>query len=160
MVSALVDLAKLNSWNLSMMSLLTWKMENKQIFWSWIFQKLLTRSHTLLLHKLYYYGIHGELNSWIQDFLSNRKQAVVLEDEKSDYVAVESGVPQGSVLGPSLFLYYINDIPAGLTSTIRLFADETIAYLAIKSNRLTYTTARPRQTVKLGKKLENGIPPR
>ena len=50
MVSALVDLAKLNSWNLSMMSLLTWKMENKQIFWSWIFQKLLTRSHTLLFY--------------------------------------------------------------------------------------------------------------
>ena len=47
---ALVDLAKLNSWNLSMMSLLTWKMENKQIFWSWIFQKLLTRSHTLFIY--------------------------------------------------------------------------------------------------------------
>ena len=61
-------------------------------------------SHSLLLHKLHYYGIQGELNSWIQNFLSNRKQAVVLEDEKSDYVAVESGVPQGSVLGPSLLL--------------------------------------------------------
>ncbi|XP_071145327.1 uncharacterized protein [Mytilus edulis] len=53
---------------------------------------------------------------------------------KSEYVAVESGVPQGSVLGPSLFLYYINDIPTGLTSTARLFADDTIVYLAIKSN--------------------------
>ena len=60
-----------------------------EIFWSWIFQKLLTRSHTLLLHKLHYYGIPGELNSWIQNFLSNRKQAVVLEGDKSDYVAVE-----------------------------------------------------------------------
>jgi hypothetical protein len=94
-------------------------------------------SHSLLLHKLHYYGIQGELNSWIQNFLSNRKQAVVLEGDKSDYryVAVESGVPHGSVLEPSLFLYYINDIPAGLQSTIRLFADDTIAYLAIKSNR-------------------------
>ena len=92
-------------------------------------------SHSLLLHKLHYYGIQGELNSWIQNFLSNRKQAVVLEGEKSDYVAVESGVPQDSILEPSLFLYYINDIPAGLTSTIRLFADDTISYLAIKSNR-------------------------
>ena len=119
-----------------MMSLLTWKMENKQIFWLWIFQKAFDKvSHSLLLHKLHYYGIQGELNSWIENLLSNRKQAVVLEDEKSDYVAVESGIPQGSVLGPSLFLYYINDIPAGLTSTIRLFSDDTIAYLAIKSNR-------------------------
>ena len=94
-------------------------------------------SHSLLLHKLHYYGIQGELNSWIQNFLFNRKQAVVLEGDKSDYryVAVESGVPQGSVLEPILFLYYINDIPAGLLSTMRLFADDTIAYLAIKSNR-------------------------
>jgi hypothetical protein len=59
----------------------------------------------------------GVCISWIENLLSNRKQAVVLEGEKSDYVAVESGIPQGSVLGPSLFLYYINDIPAGLTST-------------------------------------------
>jgi hypothetical protein len=46
-----------------------------------------------------------------------------------------SGVPQGSLLGPSLFLFYINDIPDGMTSTVRLFADDTIAYLTIKSNR-------------------------
>ena len=52
----------------------------------------------------------------------------------SDYVPVQSGVPQGSVLGPSLLLFYINDIPVGLDTTIRLFADDTIAYLAIKSN--------------------------
>jgi hypothetical protein len=46
-------------------------------------------SHSLLLHKLHYYGIQGELNSWIQNFLSSRKQAVVLEGDKSDYVAFE-----------------------------------------------------------------------
>jgi hypothetical protein len=45
--------------------------------------------HPLLLHKLHYYGIQGELNRWIQNFLSNRKQAVALEGDKSDYVAVE-----------------------------------------------------------------------
>ena len=94
-------------------------------------------SHSLLLHKPHHYGIQGELNSWIQNCLSNRKQAVVLKNEgdKSDYVEVESDVPQGSVLGPSLFLYYINDIPAGLSSTMLLFTDDTIAYLAIQSNR-------------------------
>jgi adenine C2-methylase RlmN of 23S rRNA A2503 and tRNA A37 len=51
-------------------------------------------------------------------------------------------VPQGSVLGPSLFLYYINDIPIGLDSTIRLFADDTIAYLVIKSNSDNLTLHR------------------
>ena len=59
---------------------------------------------------------------------------MVDEGVSSDRVPVESGVPQGSVLGPSLFLYYINDMPEGLASTVRLFADETIAYLAITSD--------------------------
>jgi hypothetical protein len=90
-------------------------------------------SHSLLLHKLHYYGIQGELNSCIQNVLSNRKQAVVLEGEKSDYVAAESGVPQGLFLDQASFC--ITSIPAGITSTIRLFADDTIAYLAIKSKR-------------------------
>ena len=91
-------------------------------------------SHNLLVHKLHHYGIQGKVNSWINSFLQSRTQAVVLEGVTSDYVPVQSGVPQGSVLGPSLFLFYINDIPVGLNSTIRLFADDTIAYLAIKSN--------------------------
>ena len=92
-------------------------------------------SHNLLIHKLHYYGIQGKTNQWINSFLKSRTQAVVLEGVTSDYVPVQSGVPQGSVLGPSLFLFYINDIPVGLDSTIRLFADDTIAYLAIKSNK-------------------------
>ena len=92
-------------------------------------------SHNLLTHKLNYYGIQGKTNTWIHNFLSNRTQAVLLELETSDYIPVMSGFPQGSVLGPSLFLFYINDIPDGITSTVRLFADDTIAYLTIKSNR-------------------------
>jgi hypothetical protein len=89
MVSALVDLAKLNSWNISMMSLL--KKNGKQtdilvMEFSKAFDKV---SHSLLLHKLHYYVIQSELNSWIQNFLSNQKQAVVLDGDKSDYVAVE-----------------------------------------------------------------------
>ena len=91
-------------------------------------------SHSLLIHKINHYGIRGKTNSWIQNFLSDRTQAVVVDGETSNFISVESGVPQGSVMGPSLFLFYINDIPQGLSSTIRLFADDTIVYLTISSD--------------------------
>ena len=87
--------------------------------------------HSLLIHKLQHYGIRGKINSWIEGWLSNRIQSVVIDGERSEPVNVESGVPQGSVLGPGLFLYYINDLPEGLNSIVRLFADDTIAYLVI-----------------------------
>jgi hypothetical protein len=66
-------------------------------------------SHGLLVHKLDHYGIHGKTNTWIQNFLSDRSQAAVVDGEKSSYIDVDSGVPQDSVLGPSLFLFYINE---------------------------------------------------
>ena len=91
-------------------------------------------SHSLLTHKLQHYGIRGKTNNWISSFLSDRTQCVVVEGEKSDNIKVESGVPQGSVLGPSLFLFYINDMPEDITSTVRLFADDTIAYLTVTSD--------------------------
>ena len=90
-------------------------------------------SHCPLVHKLDHYGIRGKTNTWIQNFLSDRSQAVVVDGEKSSYIDVDSGLPQGSVLGPSLLLFYINDIPCSLKSTVRLFADDTIAYLALTS---------------------------
>jgi len=90
-------------------------------------------SHSLLIHKLHHYGIQGKTNRWIQEFLRDRTQEVVLDGHTSGPVDVESGVPQGSVLGPSLFLYYINDIPDGLNSTARLFADDTSVYMGISS---------------------------
>ena len=89
--------------------------------------------HNLLCHKLYQYGINGNINKWIGNFLNNRTQSVVVEGESSGAVDVESGVPQGSVLGPTLFLFYINDLAENLSSKIRLFADDTIAYLVINS---------------------------
>ncbi len=91
-------------------------------------------SHSLLSHKLSHYGVTGKTNNWISNFLSNRKQAVMVEGELSSYLPVESGVPQGSVLGPSLFLYYINDLPLKLNSTVRLFADDTMAYITVTSD--------------------------
>jgi len=88
--------------------------------------------HDILMVK--HYDIRGNVNNWIESVLSGRSQALIVEGEKSTNLSVDSGVPQGSVLGPSLILCYVNDIPAGLDSTIRLFADDTIAYLIIKSN--------------------------
>jgi hypothetical protein len=86
-----------------------------------------------LVHKLDHYGIRGKTNTWIQNFLKDRKQSVVVEGVTSEYISVQSGVPQGSVLGPSLFLY-INDMLDNIRSTVRLFADDTIMYLMITSD--------------------------
>ena len=88
-------------------------------------------NHSLLLHKLDHYGVRGRTNNWIASFLLGRSQTVVVDGERSDPVDVDSGVPQGSVLGPSLFLFYINDIPDDVQATTRLFADDTLLYLTI-----------------------------
>ena len=85
-------------------------------------------SHQKLLGKLASYGISHQLVSWIDSFLSNRVQTVVVDGKESREAPVSSGVPQGSILGPALFLYYINDLPDTITSTVRLFADDTIIY--------------------------------
>ena len=90
-------------------------------------------AHEKLISKLHFYGIRGKTLSWVKDFLDSRSQAVVLNGVKSDKIAVSSGVPQGSVLGPILFLAYINDLPDQVKSRVRLFADDTAIYLAINS---------------------------
>ena len=90
--------------------------------------------HERLLEKITSYGITGHTNRWIRGFLSNRRQRVVIDGEHSEQVPVTSGVPQGSVLGPCLFLLYINDLAKDLDSTVRLFADDTIAYMTVDSS--------------------------
>ena len=90
-------------------------------------------AHEKLISKLHFYGIRGNTLFWIKDFLDLRSQAVVPNGIKSDKIAVSSGVPQGSVLGPILFLAYINDLPDQVKSRVRLFADNTAIYLAISS---------------------------
>ena len=90
-------------------------------------------AHSHLLYKLGKYGIEGRTKNWIKDFLTNRSQQVVLDGMASTNAPVTSGVPQGSVLGPILFPIFINDISDGITSNIRLFADDTIIYRNIKN---------------------------
>ena len=89
--------------------------------------------HNLLIYKLFNLGVNLKAVSWIKSFLQNRNQSVVVEGKQSPLVPVMSGVPQGSVLGPCLFLAYINDLPDSLKSRARLFADDTIVYLTINS---------------------------
>ena len=87
--------------------------------------------HSKLLWKLHQYGIGGNALNWIRAFLVNRSQTVVFDGEESRSVPVTSGVPQGSVLSPILFLIYINDLPDELASKVRLFLDDTAVYLTI-----------------------------
>ena len=80
--------------------------------------------HKRLLLKLQSYGIHGKLLEWIRLFLSNRRQRVHVDGVYSEWAHVKSGVPQGSVLGPILFVLYINDMPKVVENICKLFADD------------------------------------
>ena len=91
--------------------------------------------HARLLYKLEFYGIKGATLRWISSFLHERTQRVVVDDQTSDEAPVTSGVPQGSVLGPILFLVYINDMPEYIKSSCRLFADDSIIYRVIQGLR-------------------------
>jgi len=90
--------------------------------------------HKKLCHKLTSYGIQGPVLKWISNFLSNRTQKVLVGGQTSDLTAVLSRVPQGTVLGPLLFLCYINDLPRSIKSKVRLYANDTLVYNVINSS--------------------------
>jgi len=91
--------------------------------------------HNRLINKLQRYGIQNTTLVWIRNFLKHRSQRVVVSGEKSGWSEVISGVPQGTVLGPLLFLLYINDLPNNINSHVRLFADDCIIYRVIKNDQ-------------------------
>ena len=116
-------------------------------------------NHEKLLHKLHQYGVRGNNLNWIRGFLDGRTQTVVVDGDESTSVPVTSGVPQGSVLGPILFLAYINDLPDRVTSKVRLFADDTALYLSLnkQTNAEHFITTRFRPSTSLGEGVGYGV---
>ena len=90
--------------------------------------------HIRLLKKLEGYGIRDNVLLWIKNFLLDRKQRVVISGEASSWRDVLSGIPQGSVLGPVLFICYVNDMPETVQSMIRMFADDTKVFAQSNTN--------------------------
>lgn len=85
-------------------------------------------AHRRLLKKVSSFGIKGNVLAWIEDFLTGRRQCVSIKGHSSEWRDVDSGVPQGSVLGPVLFILYVNDIPDVVNTTVKIFADDTKVY--------------------------------
>ena len=93
-----------------------------------------TVPHRRLLAKLQYYKIDNLVWKWIQSWFTECSQSVVIDGASSKPVSALSGVPQGTVLGPLMFLLYINDITDRVPSTLRLFADDCLLYRKIQSS--------------------------
>ena len=95
-----------------------------------------TVDHDILLPKLSSYGVHGNSLNWFKSYLDNRQQKCFMNGCLSDKLPLSCGVPQGTILGPSLFLIYINDLPkCVLSSQPRMYADDT--HLTFSSNDIT-----------------------
>ena len=91
--------------------------------------------HCRLFSKLSQYSTCGTVQNWLHSFLSHRYQRVVVNGAQLSWLPVLSGVPQGTVFGPLLFLIYINDIVIGIDSEIRLFANDCVVYRQIRNSR-------------------------
>ena len=93
--------------------------------------------HEGLIYKVQQNGISGELLNILIDFLNNRKQRVVLSGHSSNWVDVKAGAPQGSIMGPLLFLICINDLPEGLITNAKLFADDMSLFSVVQDIAVT-----------------------
>jgi len=107
-----------------------------------------TVPHQWLLTKLHFYGIQNNTYNWIKAWLSNCTQQVLLDGITSSSAVVTSGVPQGTVLGPLMFLLYINDITTNIKSPLQVFADDCLSYRIINS---------PEDTISLQLDLSNWV---
>ena len=87
--------------------------------------------HAGLLAKLHAASVTGKVHAWFANYLSDRKQRVVLPGAVSYWTYILAGVPQGSIIGPLLFLLYSNDIVNDIGSNVRLFADDTSLFIII-----------------------------
>ena len=93
-------------------------------------------SHRLLLYKLSKHGFHGSMHNWFNSYLTGRVQRVALDGHNSEWLEVTSGVPQGSILGPLLFIHFINDLLEQVhpPTEMALYADDSKLYRVITSD--------------------------
>ena len=101
-------------------------------------------AHNKLISSLHGYGIDSTTLEWIRSFLSGRTQSVVVDGAESDTLPVTSGVPRGSVLGPAMFLVYINSLPKGVNYVSLLMIQ---SYIVKSRQRRTITPSRPTWTL-------------